>query len=68
VTVLRIAGWSLAYLAATVALVGFCGVGGVLAWLGCMVLGLALPNRVVDVVASLRWRHVVAAWQWLDRR
>jgi hypothetical protein len=64
----RIVGVSLAYLAATLVLVGLCGVPGLLVWLGCMALGLCMPMRLVNAVTSLRWRHVAAAWSWLDRR
>lgn len=66
-TALRIAGWVLAYFAVTVTLLAM-GWPGILAWLGCMTLGLALPNHVVDAITTVRWHHVITAWQWLDRR
>lgn len=64
----RVVSWALAYLAATLVLVGLCGVPGLLVWIGCMALGMCMPMRLVTIITSLRWRHVVAAWRWLDRR
>lgn len=65
---IKVMGWSAAYLAATLVLVGLCGVPGLLVWIGCMALGMTMPLRLVTAVTSLRWRHVVAAWSWLDCR
>lgn len=59
-----VVGWA----AASAWLVGFCGVAGLLVWLGIHAVGLTVPDRVVTAVTSLRWRHVRAGWQWLDRR
>jgi hypothetical protein len=67
-TALRWSALGLAYLAGTVVLVGLCGVPGLLTWLGIHTVGLCMPKRAADAVTSLRWRHVAAAWQWLDRR
>jgi hypothetical protein len=68
VTVLRIAGWSLAYLAATVVLVGLCGVPGLLVWLFTVCAVGCAPDAALRLVSSVQWRHVVQAWRWLDRR
>lgn len=70
--VLRGAVVALLMLAVTVVLVGFCGVGGLLLWLGMVSVAACFPNRCVDVAmnfqprAALRW--TVDAWRWLDRR
>ncbi len=55
-------------LAATVWLVGFCGVAGLLVWLFTVCAVGCVPDAALRLVTSVRWRHVAEAWRWLDRR
>lgn len=67
-TITRGIAISLLGLAATVLLVGFGGVAGLLAWLGIACAIGCWPDAALRLVSSVRWRHVTAAWAWLDRR
>lgn len=59
---------SLLMLAATVWLVGFCGVPGLLVWLSAVCAVGCWPDAALRVVSSIRWRHIRDGWRALDRR
>jgi len=67
-TLARGAAVSALMLAATVWLVGFCGVVGLLVWLAVVcVIGCA-PDAALGLATSVRVQHVRDAWRWLDQR
>jgi len=68
VTITRGVAVSALMLAATVVLVGLCGVPGLLVWLFTVCAVGCAPDAALRLVSSVQWRHVVQAWRWLDRR
>jgi hypothetical protein len=72
VTITRGLSVSALVLLATVVLVGYCGVAGILLWLLMVNVPMLFPSRTWRVLTQFQPRaafdRVADAWVWLDRR